>query len=185
MTFTGGDKLMARLQAMADKLGRADEVQTGFLEGNTYPDGLNVAQAAFWSEYGTKSSPPRPFFRNAIKVFKPTIGEVAAKVAKAADYDARLILGRMGEYMAGGVQESIIKLYEPRLSQLTIAIRQYQGPMRTNPITGTKIGELAAQLRAGELDLTGVSTKPLVYTGTTLRYVAWQIRGEADQHLLG
>jgi len=171
----GGDAMRAKLQSMLTSIQGAKSVRVGFLEGNTEPDGTPVAQAAAWAEFGTKSAPPRPFFRNALEKAKPELPGITAKIAKAANYDANVILGRLGEYMQGEIQQTIIELTEPALSPLTLAIRKYQGPTRSKPITGTIIGQLAKELKAGTLDTSGVSDKPLVYTGTMLRYVAYEV----------
>jgi hypothetical protein len=51
-SFTGGEKLEAKLREIAEKAGRANTVRVGFLEDATYPNGLHVAQVAATNEYG-------------------------------------------------------------------------------------------------------------------------------------
>lgn len=51
-TFSGGDKLEAKLREIAEKAGKANTVRIGFLENATYPNGLHVAQVAATNEYG-------------------------------------------------------------------------------------------------------------------------------------
>lgn len=51
-TFSGGDKLEAKLREIAEKAGKANTVRVGFLEDATYPNGLHVAQVAATNEYG-------------------------------------------------------------------------------------------------------------------------------------
>ena len=43
------------------------QLEVGFFSTAKYSTGEYVAQVAYWNEYGTTLSPPRPFFRNAIK----------------------------------------------------------------------------------------------------------------------
>ena len=42
-------------------------VKVGVLENSKYPDGTPVPLVAFWNEYGTRTAPPRPFFRDTIE----------------------------------------------------------------------------------------------------------------------
>jgi hypothetical protein len=61
MSFTGGDKLKARLEEIARMAGKADVVNVGFLEGATYPEsegGLPVAAVAAVQEYGGSITVP-------------------------------------------------------------------------------------------------------------------------------
>lgn len=106
----GGDKLGPVLKRLAARLGTGGSVRVGFLEGRTYPAGkkgktLNVAQVAFWNEFGTKKTPARPFFRNTVAELAPTLGARLAKVAKATDYDALRTLALMGT----GIKDKIVK----------------------------------------------------------------------------
>jgi hypothetical protein len=55
MGMKGGDALKAKLEEIARKVGRANTVDVGFLDGATYPDvegGLIVAAVAAIQEYG-------------------------------------------------------------------------------------------------------------------------------------
>jgi hypothetical protein len=50
--FSGGAALEAKLREIADKFGKANTVNVGFLEGATYPNGIPVALIAATNEYG-------------------------------------------------------------------------------------------------------------------------------------
>jgi hypothetical protein len=53
--FIGGDRLMAALRDIDDKLagaGSGPSVRVGFLEGSTYPDGTSVPMVAAMNEWG-------------------------------------------------------------------------------------------------------------------------------------
>jgi hypothetical protein len=108
--ITGGQKLGPALKRLATRLGTGGSVRVGFLEGRTYPAGkkgktLNVAQVAFWNEFGTKKAPARPFFRNTVADLAPTLGARLAKVAKATNYDVKKTL----ELMGTGIKDRIVK----------------------------------------------------------------------------
>ncbi|RYY79935.1 MAG: hypothetical protein EOO69_04520 [Moraxellaceae bacterium] len=55
---TGGNLAPAILDAIAAKIQQAGILRVGFLESETYPDGLPVAQVAFWNEYGAEVDVP-------------------------------------------------------------------------------------------------------------------------------
>jgi hypothetical protein len=58
MSFTGGDKLKAKLGEIARQVARADTVNVGFLSDATYPDGTPVAAIAVIQEYGGTANVP-------------------------------------------------------------------------------------------------------------------------------
>jgi hypothetical protein len=56
--FSGGSALEAKLREIAERVGKANTVHVGFLEGSTYPDGTAVAQIAAINEYGGTATVP-------------------------------------------------------------------------------------------------------------------------------
>lgn len=58
------DKIKKKLEK---RLNAKLKLEVGFFSTAKYSTGEYVAQVAYWNEYGTTLSPPRPFFRNAIK----------------------------------------------------------------------------------------------------------------------
>ena len=58
------EKIKKRLEK---RLNAKLQLEVGFFSTAKYSTGEYVAQVAYWNEYGTTLSPPRPFFRNAIK----------------------------------------------------------------------------------------------------------------------
>lgn len=134
MQISGGEKLAAKLQEIAANLGKGGAVDIGFLPDSTYPDtkgkrGLHVATVAFWNEFGTVRSPPRPFFRRMIAAKSPRWGSKMAQVAKAANYDANATLARMGESIQGQLVQSINDLVSPPLAASTIARKGFSKPL--------------------------------------------------------
>lgn len=112
VTVTGGNKSGAYLAALADRMTKG-EVQVGFLEGSTYPAGeknkpLHVAQVAFWNNFGTTRTPPRPFFSNMVRDQSPRWGKQLAAVSKAANFDTAVSLGRMGEHIKDQLVKAIV-----------------------------------------------------------------------------
>ena len=130
-SFSGGDKMNARLAEIAAKIGKAGSVRVGFLEGATYPDGTSVPMVAAIQEFGApaKNIPPRPFFRNMISKESPQWGDILADQLVSTDYDADLSLSRMGEEIAGELRQSITDTNSPVLSPRTIAAKGFDKPL--------------------------------------------------------
>lgn len=104
-------------------------VRVGVLEGSKYPDGTNVASVAFWNEYGTRTAPPRPFFRDTIKNEKQNWSALATKAIRMG-YTVEHMLGLVGSAMQTDIQHSIMTWSSPRNSPTTIAIKGYDAPLR-------------------------------------------------------
>ena len=117
---TGGKKLQ-RLLREAGK-GGVSGVKVGFFSTARYEDGTPVAAVAAWNEFGTKTIPERPFFRNALAEMEDGIANIikAGIDTKKMVVDDRLA-GRVGEYVAGQVQESITALKDPPNAPETVA----------------------------------------------------------------
>lgn len=128
MELKGSDSLMKKLQEIAEKM-NAGSVSVGFMAGATYPDGTGVPQVAFWNEFGTISSPPRPFFRGMISEESGSWPEKMAKLAKATKYDGEKVLGMMGEDIQGALKESINKFDSPALAESTIKGKGFSKPL--------------------------------------------------------
>lgn len=106
-------------------------VEVGFMEGSTYPDGTPVPAVAFWNEFGVPShnQPPRPFFRSMIAKESGSWPAEMAKQAKQTNYDGAVVLGRMGELIKGELQASIIGMTSPALKPSTIAAKGFNKPL--------------------------------------------------------
>jgi hypothetical protein len=77
----------------------------------------------------TVTVPPRPFFRNMLDTKAKAWGQQAGKVLKAADYDAKTTLGRMGELIKGQLQGSIRELQSPPLASSTVRAKGFAKPL--------------------------------------------------------
>lgn len=70
-------------------------------------EGLHVAQVAFWNEYGTKTAPARPAFRNMIRSNSGDWGGALGNYLKSTEYDAARSLGLMGTEIQDQLKDSI------------------------------------------------------------------------------
>lgn len=171
----GGDKLYTRMQELEKRIGKGEpEVRVGFLQTATYPNGQSVAEVAAWQEFGTKSIPARPFFREMIRTKSASWGDTAAGLLKGHNYDVVKVLGLMGMGIRSQLQASIVAVLAPPLSAVTLMLRKMRAEDPHLNVTGATVAEAAGRVAAGE-STSGVSTKPLVYSGHLLNSVDYEV----------
>lgn len=85
---------------------------------------LPVATVAYWNNFGTARAKARPFFSDMIAEDSPTWGKKLARVAKAAKYDTKLTLARMGEGIQGRLVKKIVD-WPADNAPLTVAIKGF------------------------------------------------------------
>lgn len=129
LTITGGDRLKRRLAETAHRLGGGGVLNVGFLAKARYPNGLHVAQDAFWQEFGTKNMPARPAMQNAVAEHSAGWAGAMAKIAKAQNYDSKRTLALMGEGIKGQIQSSIQALVDPPLAESTVKAKGFDKPL--------------------------------------------------------
>jgi hypothetical protein len=122
-SLKGDKKVLEQLRIVSDKLSKANEVEVGFLPDAKYPDGTQVAQVAFWNEFGTERIPPRPFFRNMIAAKSPEWGPALGGLIVKNGYDAEKALAQAGQAIAGQLRESILNTNTPPSAASTIAAK--------------------------------------------------------------
>lgn len=160
----GGDALERHLKGIAKHLGKGATVAVGFLESETYPGGTYhftkarlkqmspetrqfaqflrgkkkfagpVAQVAFWNEFGTKRSPPRPFMRHTVASKSGRWGVALGHALKHTDYDTRTALAMLGEKIQGQMRESIANWTEPANSKTTRELKGFNSPLRDSGV---------------------------------------------------
>lgn len=182
-SIKGGDKLQGYLQNLADNLMRAKSVEIGFLAGATYPNGTSVAMVAAIQEYGAPkvAIPPRPFFRTMIKKESPHWGDDIAESLKENDFDSSKALGEMGSQIAGELQQSIVDVFDPPLSPVTIMLRSMMAkdPGLRSRMSRTIVEEARMKVARGD-ELGVVSTKPLIDTSQMLNSVNHRVVGQGE-----
>ncbi len=152
------------------------EAKVGYFPSAKYPDGTPIAYIAAIMENGapSQSIPARPTMRPTIDAhrteWKEFFGRGMASVANGRR-DTRDVLDAVSGLAAGQVFKTIAALTSPPLSKLTILARKFKKNGGT--ITGGKvIGELAAKLKENpEMDLSGVSARPLNDSGAMMAHI--------------
>ena len=96
------------------------QLEVGFFSTAKYSTGEYVAQVAYWNEYGTTLSPPRPFFRNAIKDNSKEWLELFRETQfKTKDMFKSLSI--VGTIAKDDIATSITDLTSPPNSEITIS----------------------------------------------------------------
>jgi hypothetical protein len=174
--LSGGDKLKARLDAIARAVGNGGELQVGFFEDATYPHGgIPVAAVAAIQEFGAPNAPmgsipPRPFFRNMIAAHSDEWGDKLASALKAFDYDLERALEFLGQDIEGELRQSIIDTNDPPLSEVTLMLRSLYS--QDQQIGRREVLDAIRRVKRGErATISATGAKPLVRTGTMLRSV--------------
>lgn len=171
-----GGLLDKALRKLAQKVSKPAVLRAGFMEDARYPDGQSVAEVAAIQNFGAPSRgiPPRPFFTNAVARGGAEWAGKLAALLKMADYDAERALAMMGPVVQADIQKSIVETNAPPLSEVTLQLRKMRQENPDLEVTGATVGEAARRAKEG-VSTAGVSTKPLVDTGTMLRYVSFEV----------
>ena len=128
----------------------AEKLQVGWFDSANYTDTLPVSQVAFWQEFGTKSAPPRPFFR-------PAVEENKGKWTMLVDSGANAVLegratmsdvfDKLGLMTQADIKNKITEQHQA-LSPVTLALRRLKNEGKT--INGTLVGAVATAIARGE-----------------------------------
>lgn len=131
ISYTGGKKLQSALADLKSRLGKAQTLEVGFMEGATYPDGTSVPMVAAIQNFGAPAAgiPPRPFFSNMVREKSPQWGDDLAALLKASKYDANQAMNLMGEHIASELQDSINDTNSPPLAKATVDAKGFSKPL--------------------------------------------------------
>ena len=129
--LSGGKKLQAALEKIAREVKSSASVEVGFFPDATYPDGTKVAMVAAIQEFGapSKSIPPRPFFRSAIREHAHEWGGQLAGMLRRTEYDVAASLEAVGMVIQGQVQLSIRDTDAPPNAASTIKRKGFNDPL--------------------------------------------------------
>lgn len=173
-TLSGGDKLEQKLAEIAARVARPATLRVGFLEGATYPDGTSVPMIAALMNFGSPAGkiPARPFFSKMIAEKAPGWGKILADLLEANDWDVNKCLALMGTGIAGQLRQAIVDMNEPANSPVT-ALLKNRFPM--GDYGPEDVWQAYSDAAAGLGD--GLPSKPLVWTGTMLNSVDYEVAG--------
>ena len=165
-------------EALADA--HAEKLQVGWFSSANYTDSLPVPQVAFWQEFGTKTAPPRPFFRPAVADNKTKWAALVDSGASAV-IEGRVtmnnVFNNLGLAAQADVKNAITGSHQA-LSPVTLALRKLKSDGQT--INGTLVGAVAAAIErgetgAGQLGEPFANTTPLQDSGRMLATITYNL----------
>lgn len=179
-----GKAAFAELDAKLKEL-QGVEAKAGWPNVQHYatPEAPPVAYIAAIQEFGDGKTPPRPFMRPTVATKGRDWITLAGKGAKASlhgEVTAVQALENVALRAAGDIGKTITEIHSPALSLLTLMLRQWKADHPGQFVTGAIVAEVAAQLKKGPPDLSGMTAtqmKPLVETGFMLQ----QLTGLAEK----
>lgn len=112
----------------------SQQVETGYFEESTYPDGTSVAARAAVHEYGNveENIPPRPTLVPGIEEARTEIRDVAFASAQKIGSGAGTgedLLNIVGVVSEGAVKAAIAALISPPLAPITIELKGHDKPL--------------------------------------------------------
>lgn len=155
----GGEALQKHLKTILSKLGKGAAVKIGFFESETYEGGPHhfskaarkrmspeterfadflegkpkfagpVAQVAAWNEFGTATTPARPFMRHTVATKSPRWGNALGIALRQHKYDARAALAQVGQGIQRQMRQSITDWQTPPNSKLTRELKGSNKPL--------------------------------------------------------
>jgi hypothetical protein len=104
----------------------------------------------------------RPAMIDNEQKWKDTAGFAAKRVLDGG-YSGKEAMDLFGAMAEGDIKKAISDVLAPPFSLITLMARKYR--KLGKKVTGKTIGEIAGRIKKGDVDISGVSTKPLVDTG--------------------
>lgn len=150
--------------------------KVGWLDTNKYEGGMSVAYVAAIMEFGAPSRriPARPMIRptqTARAAAWTALMESGCKAVLRGGVTAYQVMEAVGLQAVGDIQHTISTITEPPLSIITLLARKHRKEHGRQSVTGATIGKLAADAKKDNVDVSGVSTKPLNDTGLMMASV--------------
>ena len=137
----GGARLKKLLREA--RKGGASSVKVGFFSTARYNDkkGTPVAAVAAWNEFGTKTIPERPFFRQAIANMEDGVADILeAGLDPQTMVVNKQLAGRVGAHAAGHVMESISSMDSPPNSPATVRRKGSSNPLINTGMMRASVG---------------------------------------------
>lgn len=125
---------------LVQTFGKVDKsfTKVGIFEESTYPDGTQVAQVAFWHEFGTTKMPSRPFMRQTLKLKEDELKKVIdGQTRNLIDgkVNERRALEGIGAFYSGAMKQTITTARFAPLSPVTLELK----PGKTTPLIDTGV----------------------------------------------
>lgn len=120
-------ELSIKIQACRNQIGKRKLLEIGWFPDAQYPSGESVANVARWQEFGTGAIPPRPFLRPTVAANRTKYVRWLKKgIAQAIEGNTTIeqTMDKIGLAGVGDVKKSIMQVWQPPLSPVTIERRR-------------------------------------------------------------
>lgn len=120
------------LEGLIDKtieeLKKAKGVKVGYIDGQSYPNGLEIRKNALIQEFGNEIIPPRPFIRKAIDTDTDKWKTFFTDNLKK-EISVKKIVGLTGQVIKNSLVESIDNMVDPPNAPATIRKKKSSHPL--------------------------------------------------------
>lgn len=121
--------LSIKIRSLSNVLKNTYGVEVGWFPGMNYPDGVSIAGVAKIQEYGDAelNIPSRPFMRPTIRDNRRKYTAMVKRgIANALEKNKNIeaVFMKIGAAIAADLKHAIMEVWEPPLSQKTIAHRK-------------------------------------------------------------
>lgn len=174
---------LSGIEALKKDLENANgaSLQVGWFESAKYDDNTPVAGVAALQEFGSKTAPPRPFFRPTIEDKKgewSDLVEQGANAMLAGNATMNDVMNGLGLTVQADVKNTISGGQHLALSPVTLALRRLKDD--GYQIGGRMVGAVAAAVAkgetgAGQLGQPSQNTDPLRETGLMLSTLTYEV----------
>ena len=167
----------ALLKKVLNNLGNT-RTKVGVIEALKYEDGTPVAYVAAIQEFGdpARSLPPRSFMRTTFSEQQNQWANLATNGAKAiakGNATSLQVADLLGITAAADVRAKISSITSPPLTDTTLRLRKLKREGAS--IGGKVVGDVYKAVNSDNPpDLSGVSTKPLVFDGVLIGAITSQ-----------
>lgn len=156
------------------------EVRVGWFESAKYATKAQTpaAYVAMINEFGAHARPfMRPTQDKQKAAWATLMGQLGKRIV-TGQMSAEQAMQAMGELVKADIYKTMSEITEPPLSIITLMIRKMRKENQAVEINATIVGQLAAyvhEVGEGNVDVSGVSTKPLNDTGYLMDSIAYTV----------
>jgi len=129
--ITGSDKVKEAIKKKIENM-KPTVVEVGILTNATYPGKkeVSVLDVAIYNEYGTTSSPPRPFMLQTKQRYSKQWSQTLEKLIVANNGDVKKAMELLGNIIKGQIQKTIAQGAFAPNAPSTVAQKGKNTPLR-------------------------------------------------------
>lgn len=164
------------------------QADVGWFPSARYESGTPVAYVMALNEYGHGKTPPRPFFRPAIRENQAKWNDLIRKAAKSVlngKDTPQFAIEKVVIEAESDVRDAILAVHSPALSPITLELRAMKKRNPNLKVTAATVGEAARRIRQPGYTTPSVNDKPLIDTGLAIATLSSGLVGKETSHYGG